>query len=69
MKDKTFRCLFFLALNGKKNHRYRKTTSAIKVFPASTLRFTDYERKQASIKKEFNNSSLFLYIKPPKPNA
>jgi hypothetical protein len=40
-----------------------------KVFPASTLRFTVYNAKQVSIKKEFNNSSVFLYIKPPNPNA
>jgi hypothetical protein len=69
MKDKAFRCLFLLALNGNKRHQYRKTTSAIKVFPASGLRITVYDRKQASIKKDYNNSSLFLYIKLPKPNA
>src|SRR5687768_6705936 len=52
---------------GKRAFQYRETTSSIMVSPAFALRFTVYDRKQTSIKKEYNNSSLFLYIKLPNP--
>jgi zona occludens toxin (predicted ATPase) len=68
LEDKTFRSLRKHEWQ-KERSKYRETTSEVMVFPALELRFIVYELKLTPIKKDFNNSSAFLYIKPSKPNA